>query len=89
MVHGPDHVAWVLEHAMRLCVVLMAPPVIAAAVAGVLVALLQTLTQLQEQTLGFAARALAVLVTLAACGPWMASEIARFGASVWLMAAPP
>lgn len=40
------------------------PPVIAAALVGVLISLLQALTQIQEQTLGFAFKLIAVCITL-------------------------
>ena len=40
------------------------PPVIAAALIGVLISLLQALTQVQEQTLPFAFKLLAVIVAI-------------------------
>jgi type III secretion HrpO family protein len=50
-------------------------PIIVATVIGILVSLLQALTQVQEQTLGFAVKLIAISLTLLACASWMGSEL--------------
>ncbi len=45
-----------------LVLVLSLPPVLVAALIGTLVSLVQALTQIQEQTLGFVAKLVAVVV---------------------------
>ncbi len=50
-------------------------PIIVATVIGVLVSLLQALTQIQEQTLGFAVKLIAISVTLLACASWLGSSL--------------
>jgi len=57
---------------------LSAPIIIAATCVGLIIALLQTLIQLQEQTLGFAAKLTAVIAVIAISGGWMASELMNF-----------
>ena len=52
--------------AISLILVGSLPSVIAAAVIGVLVSLLQALTQVQEQTLGFVFKLIAVIAVLSA-----------------------
>lgn len=52
------------RQALWLTLLLSAPPVVAAAVVGLLVAFAQAATQLQEQTVGFAAKFVAIVVTL-------------------------
>ncbi len=47
-----------------LVLVLSLPPVLVAALIGTLVSLVQALTQIQEQTLGFVAKLVAVVVVL-------------------------
>ena len=44
------------------------PPILVATVVGVLTSLLQALTQVQDQTLGFAIKLIAVTITLAFLG---------------------
>ncbi len=50
-------------------------PIVVATVIGILVSLLQALTQIQEQTLGFAVKLIAISVTLLACASWLGSSL--------------
>jgi len=50
-------------------------PILVATVIGIIVSLLQALTQVQEQTLGFAVKLIAISLTLLACASWMGSEL--------------
>ena len=52
------------SQALKLVLVASMPVVLAAALVGVLVSLLQALTQVQEQTLPFAFKLMAVALTL-------------------------
>jgi flagellar biosynthesis protein FliQ len=53
-----------------------------AAVVGLLVAVLQAMTQVQDFTLAHLPRLLFVAITLALVGPWMGAEIASFAVRV-------
>ena len=56
-----------------------AMPVVGAALAGgLLVALVQTATQVQEATIGFAVRATCVVLSLLLLGGWLATELVTF-----------
>ena len=50
-------------------------PIVVATVIGLLVSLLQALTQIQEQTLGFAVKLVAITITIMAAASWMGGEI--------------
>lgn len=50
-------------------------PIVVATVIGLLVSLLQALTQIQEQTLGFAVKLIAISITILACASWMGSQL--------------
>lgn len=65
------------EKALVLVVMLTAPPIIAAVVSGILVSFLQSVFQLQDQTLGFAVKLLAVGITLYLTGRWVGVELLR------------
>lgn len=54
------------------------PIIVAATVVGLIVALLQTLIQLQEQTLAFACKLVAVIAVMIFSGGWMAAEMMQF-----------
>ena len=54
------------------------PPILAAAFFGIGVALLQAVTQVQEQVLAFAIKLIAVIVTLVFTAHWVGAELYRF-----------
>lgn len=70
--------AQILDYA-KMCLIIVLRlsliPILVATVIGVLVSLLQALTQIQEQTLGFAVKLIAISVTLLACASWMGSSL--------------
>jgi len=51
------------------------PPIIAASVVGLLVSLFQALTQIQEQTLPFAFKLIAIIFVLLFTARWQGSQI--------------
>ena len=72
------NLAQILDYA-QTCLVLVLKlsliPILVATVIGILVSLLQALTQIQEQTLGFAVKLIAISITLLACASWMGAEL--------------
>jgi type III secretion protein S len=64
--------------AISLILVASLPPVLIAAVVGVLVSLVQALTQVQEQTLSFGFKLVAVILTLLAMMETLGSEFLLF-----------
>jgi len=57
---------------------LSAPILVTALVVGFAISLLQSITQIQEVTLSFVPKAIAVAVALIVSGHWMISEIVSF-----------
>lgn len=70
--------------ALMLVLVLSLPPIIVASVTGILVSLVQALTQIQEQTISFAVKLVAVVVTIILTANWLGEELYRFAESVFL-----
>jgi flagellar biosynthetic protein FliQ len=57
--------------AMEMLVTVCAPVLVVALVVGLAVSLFQAVTQINEATLSFLPKLLAVLAALAIAGPWM------------------
>ncbi|WP_263768572.1 type III secretion system export apparatus subunit SctS [Propionivibrio soli] len=68
----------VVYKALYLVLMLSLPPIVVAAVVGTLFSLFQALTQIQEQTLSFAIKLIAVMATLSLTVRWMAGELYNF-----------
>ncbi|WJH33279.1 flagellar biosynthesis protein FliQ [Paenibacillus aurantius] len=55
-----------------------APMLIAALVVGLVISIFQATTQIQEQTLAFVPKIIAVLLVLLLFGPWILTTLADF-----------
>lgn len=75
---SPDVALQQLTESMVLVMVLSLPPILVAAVVGILVSLVQALTQVQEQTVSFAIKLIAVALTIAAMAGLLGSELVNF-----------
>jgi len=64
--------------ALILAAKLSAPMLITALVVGFAISLLQSITQIQEVTLSFVPKAIAVSLALIVCGHWMIAESIAF-----------
>ena len=57
--------------AMKVALALAAPLLMVALVTGLIISMLQAATQINEMTLSFIPKILAVFVTIIVAGPWM------------------
>ena len=62
---------------------LAAPILVTALVVGFAISLLQSITQIQEVTLSFVPKAIAVSLALIVSGQWMISELVAFTHSLF------
>lgn len=74
---NPDVISYMYK-ALYLVLALSLPPIVVAAVVGTLFSLFQALTQIQEQTLSFAIKLIAVMATLALTVRWIGGELFNF-----------
>ncbi|MCB1804796.1 MAG: type III secretion system export apparatus subunit SctS [Candidatus Competibacteraceae bacterium] len=69
--------------ALLLILYLSLPPIIAAALVGTLVSLLQALTQIQEQTLSFAIKLIVVVITIFLTARWQGEELYNYAFTIF------
>ncbi|EKM5759680.1 flagellar biosynthesis protein FliQ [Cronobacter turicensis] len=67
----PESVMMMGTEAMKVALVLAAPLLLVALVTGLFISILQAATQINEMTLSFIPKILAVFVVIVAAGPWM------------------
>jgi flagellar biosynthetic protein FliQ len=67
----PETVMAQAHQAMMVTLMLAAPLLLVALVVGLVISLFQAATQINEMTLSFIPKLLAVFVTLVVAGPWM------------------
>ena len=69
--------------ALYLVLLLSAPPVLAAMVIGLIISLLQATTQVQEQTLTFVPKIIAIIITIIVTASWMMDLMITFTTDVF------
>jgi flagellar biosynthetic protein FliQ len=74
----PETVITIAQQALTVATLLAAPLLIGALATGLVIGVLQAATQINEMTLSFIPKLLALVVTLAVAGPWMLQEITAF-----------
>ncbi|QDY42297.1 flagellar biosynthesis protein FliQ [Candidatus Pantoea soli] len=67
----PESVMVMGQEAMRVALMMAAPLLLVAMVSGLIISILQAATQINEQTLSFIPKILAVAATAVVAGPWM------------------
>lgn len=68
---------------LLLILILSAPPVLLSMLLGTIVAIFQAATQIQEQTLSFVVKLVAVTLTLIAMGNWLGGQILSFAGNIF------
>jgi len=69
----PESVMTMGKHAMEVTLMVAAPLLLVALTIGLIVSIFQAATQINEQTLSFIPKLVAVFVALVVAGPWMLS----------------
>lgn len=66
------------QQALEVALLVSAPLLLAALVTGLVVSVLQAATQINEMTLAFIPKLVALVVTLAIAGPWMLATLTAY-----------
>lgn len=69
--------------ALFLILLLSGPPILISMILGLMVAIFQAATQIQEQTLSFTVKLFAVILTLMLLGGWLGSQIYSFAERIF------
>jgi flagellar biosynthesis protein FliQ len=73
------------RNALLMTVMLAAPMMGAALVVGLLISVFQALTQINEQTLTFVPKIIAVFAALLIAGPWLMSSLVGYTTGLFSM----
>lgn len=68
---------------LLLILILSAPPILVSLFFGIIVAVFQAATQIQEQTLSFTIKLVAVTLTLMFLGGWLGMQIMSFASNIF------
>lgn len=71
------------SRSLVLVLVLSAPAVLAGLLVGFMISLFQAVTQIQEQTLTFVPKIIAVFLVVLVTGGWTISQLSGFTEDTW------
>lgn len=71
------------RHAMMMALLLAAPLLVTALLIGLVVSILQAVTQIQEQTLAFVPKLIAVALVFLICLPWLIHTAVKYTAQLF------
>ena len=77
------------RESLMSAVIIAAPVLLVGMAAGLLVGLMQALTQVQDQTVAFVPKILAMAAVLVACLPWLLTRMVDFTRVVFENAGSP
>jgi flagellar biosynthetic protein FliQ len=80
---GPDVVLELCTQALELSLRIGLPLLIVGLVVGLAVSIFQAVTQIQEQTLSFIPKILALAGVLIVLGPWMLNQLLSYTTDLW------
>ncbi|RRQ20902.1 flagellar biosynthesis protein FliQ [Thiohalobacter thiocyanaticus] len=79
----PDTVITVGQQAMYITVLLAGPLLIASLMVGLVIAMFQAATQINEMTLTFIPKLAAIVVVLLLAGPWLLRSLLDFTTNLY------
>lgn len=79
----PEFITSLGKDTIEVILMLSAPVLLAGMAVGLAVSIFQAVTQIQEMTLSFVPKILAVFLVLLALAPWMMEVILRFTSQIF------
>ena len=73
----------IAKEAIYNIIITSAPLLLVSLIVGLIVSIFQTVTSIQEQTLTFVPKMLAIFIALMLCGAWMLDNMSGFMTDLW------
>lgn len=80
-----DQATELIRHTLLLALIVSAPMLLIGLAVGVIVSLLQAVTQIQEQTLTFVPKIAAMVVAAILLMPWIGARLLEYSRVMFLM----
>jgi flagellar biosynthetic protein FliQ len=78
-----DIVMQIASETLKTMMLIAGPMLIAAMVIGIIVSVLQAITQINEATLTFIPKMIAIIVVLAVMAPWMMEVLQNYSSEIF------
>ena len=78
-----DDVTQIIRSGLYTIIISSAPLLLVSLVVGLVISIFQTVTSIQEQTLTFVPKIIAVFATMMLLGHWIINNISTYTADLW------
>ncbi|MCR4584468.1 MAG: flagellar biosynthesis protein FliQ [Lachnospiraceae bacterium] len=78
-----DTITEIISQALYTVIITVAPPLLVSLIVGLIVSIFQTVTSIQEQTLTFVPKVIAIFLVLIVAGHWMLNNMITFMEDLW------
>ena len=78
-----DEVVQICSRALYIICITAAPVLLVSLVVGLIVSIFQTVTSIQEQTLTFVPKVLAIFAAIIVLGHWMLNNMVEYMVNLW------
>jgi flagellar biosynthetic protein FliQ len=80
---NPQQVVDLGRQAIMMGLLISAPVLIVGTLVGLFIGLLQALTQIQDQTVSFVPKIMAMVLVLALCLPWLIQQMVEYSSTLY------
>ena len=78
-----EEVTDIASSALFMVIKVAAPVLLVSLIVGLIISIFQTVTSIQEQTLTFVPKVLAIFLALIVIGNWMLTELSGYLVNLW------
>jgi flagellar biosynthesis protein FliQ len=75
---NPEQITYIIRHTLYTALEIAAPFLLLALIVGLAISLIQSLTQMQEMTLSFVPKMIALALAIALLFPWVLKILTKF-----------
>lgn len=79
-----DVIVSIFQQAVTMILLISAPMLLIGLTVGLIVSIFQATTQIQEATLSFVPKIVAVLLSMVIFGPWMITSLVNFTTNLYM-----
>lgn len=78
-----DTVVQICNRALYVICITAAPVLLVSLIVGLIISIFQTVTSIQEQTLTFVPKVLAIFISIIVLGHWMLNNMVEYMVQLW------
>ena len=80
---NPELIVHISSETLKAILLISMPMLLSGLIVGIIISIIQVMTQIQEMTLTFVPKIIVVFITMMICGPWMLRKLMDFTINIF------